>query len=356
MQRGEVFRRPDRPGWSARWYDKSGQRRTKGGWHTKGEAADFLTDVLKKQRLGVLYQPDRDFNELVEEYLEQYSAATGTRRNLVYALNIACEALGETPLHELETKAITKLKAKAESERGPHARWKIIRGVKQVLAEAKRWGWIATDPSADIKNPQPPAPVIWPFQSWNEIDAIAAEMELFPEIAVLAAGTGLRPEEWVALQKRDIDLAKKVLYVRRVYVDGEEKELGKQDKSRRRVPLRQRVVDVLEPVMTELSGDADPVFPGERAKYLHYPSWRRDYWHSAVKAAGLLLPDGGSRRPYDLRHTYASFSLAAGINGFALAKRMGTSFRMIERTYGHLLEDADELERALLDEFDSGLA
>ena len=39
---------------------------------------------------------------------------------------------------------------------------------------------------------------------------------------------------------------------------------------------------------------------------------------------------------------------------FTLARRMGTSVQMIDRTYGHLVTGADEYERELLDAFDAG--
>ena len=59
------------------------------------------------------------------------------------------------------------------------------------------------------------------------------------------------------------------------------------------------------------------------------------------------------RRICDLRHTYATWSLAAGIDIFTLARRMGTSVKMIDRTYGHLVAGADAYERELLDAFDA---
>jgi hypothetical protein len=62
------------------------------------------------------------------------------------------------------------------------------------------------------------------------------------------------------------------------------------------------------------------------------------------------------RPPYALRHTYASFSIAAGASLFALARRMGTSVQQIDKTYGHLLPDAAEYERGLLDAFDADQA
>jgi hypothetical protein len=38
---------------------------------------------------------------------------------------------------------------------------------------------------------------------------------------------------------------------------------------------------------------------------------------------------------------------------FTLARRLGTSVEQIDRTYGHLLPDAAEHERRLLDAFDN---
>ena len=45
-------------------------------------------------------------------------------------------------------------------------------------------------------------------------------------------------------------------------------------------------------------------------------------------------------RIYDLRSTFASNALAAGVTPFELAKIMGTSVQMIERSYGTLLGGA----------------
>jgi integrase len=68
-------------------------------------------------------------------------------------------------------------------------------------------------------------------------------------------------------------------------------------------------------------------------------------WNTAVEAAGLEAV------PYVLRHTFASNALAAGAGTFELARVMGTSLEMIERTYGHLVSGADDAFRSRLDAF-----
>jgi len=68
-----------------------------------------------------------------------------------------------------------------------------------------------------------------------------------------------------------------------------------------------------------------------------------------VRAAGFR-----HRTPTALRHTFASFSIAAGVSLFELARFMGTSVEQIEKTYGHLLPDSFERARTALDSFLTG--
>lgn len=55
------------------------------------------------------------------------------------------------------------------------------------------------------------------------------------------------------------------------------------------------------------------------------------------------------RGPYHLRHTFATEALAAGVSIFQLARLMGTSVKIIDRTYGHLAHDSEDHLRHLLD-------
>ena len=82
--------------------------------------------------------------------------------------------------------------------------------------------------------------------------------------------------------------------------------------------------------------------------YININNFRSREWKPALAAAGVA-----HRRIYDLRHMYATWSLAAGINIFTLARRMGTSLKMIDKTYGHLAANADDYERELLDAYDA---
>jgi hypothetical protein len=58
------------------------------------------------------------------------------------------------------------------------------------------------------------------------------------------------------------------------------------------------------------------------------------------------------RGVYACRHTFAAWSIAAGVQPFHLSRIMGTSVSQIDATYGHLVPDSEEYLRGLLDSYD----
>lgn len=79
-------------------------------------------------------------------------------------------------------------------------------------------------------------------------------------------------------------------------------------------------------------------------------NFRRRDWKPALEAAGVAR-----RRIYDLRSTFASQALAAGVSVFELARIMGASVRMIEMHYGALLQGSGDAIRGKLDAYDERL-
>jgi integrase len=162
---------------------------------------------------------------------------------------------------------------------------------------------------------------------------------------LFAAATGMRPGEWVALEHRDIDHVGRVAYVNR---SGKGRLTSpKTEASRRAVPLQARALAALDQLPPGDAGDL--LFRAERGGYLDLHNFRNRNWKPAQLAIGIEP----FRRIYDLRHTFATFALRAGISTFELSRYMGASLTMIDRHYGHLARDGREHAIRLLDDLNA---
>jgi integrase len=201
----------------------------------------------------------------------------------------------------------------------------------------------AIEPVADAgPNPQPRKDELRPFTR-DEVDALDAELgDMHGPLVVFAAETGLRTNEWVALERRDVDKTGKVVTVQRRYADGILTKFPKTERSRRRVPLTERAMAAYARLPAQLATRL--VFSAPKGGYLSLDNWRTREWYAALDAARIER-----RGPYHLRHSFASEALAAGVSIFELSRLMGASVREIDRTFGHLVGDSEDSIRARLD-------
>jgi integrase len=196
-----------------------------------------------------------------------------------------------------------------------------------VLHYAVRANLLDENPAVLVPNPEPKRREALAFASLEELEAVGDELSPeFRPLPLFVALTGLRPEEWLALERGDVDRGAGVVHVRRVLTDGELRLYGKQSRSLRAVPLPARAAQALEEIPPRI--DTRLLFPGARGGHLNLHSRRAEEWTPAVKAAGLE-----HRAPYALRHTFATFAIAAGVSLFELARFMGTSVEQIDHTY-----------------------
>ncbi len=346
IQQGQVFelkrcRRDGESQWAYRYRTggRDSRRIQRGGFATEQDAIEALERELDRVRRERRIPRSLTFAELVDVYLAQHDVQPVTIDKLRWLLSKAIAVFGDRRLGELTSQEIAQWRMNLS--RG--YRFEATQAVRQVLSRAVVWGMLDVNPAkVGVDNPTPRRKEQHPFETWQELEALAAALgRRYGPMILFAAATGLRPAEWVALEWRDVDRDERVVYVRRSYTRGELK-LPKTDGSLRAVPLQARALDALERLPED---DSLLVFPGHRGGYLDIHHFRPYQWRPAQETAGV----DPLRRIYDLRHTFATFALRAGISTFDLSRFMGASLTMIDRHYGHLARDGREHAIKLLD-------
>jgi integrase len=351
VQRGSVVKRGSKS-WQARYRDENGSQRAQGGFETKTAARDWLDrksdEILALKRGDFVRKSDRPtVTEIVDRLLDKHSmnVDASTLRTLRDRLKHATAAFGD-----LRPDDLTQLDLEAWRKTiSPGMQHYALRAFRQALSWAVERKLATHNPSEGIRNPKRKRHerrAVLPFESWEEVETVAGELDpRYAAIPIFAVGTGLRPEEWIALERGDVDRQAGVVRIRRRFTQGVLKEGGKTEGSVRAVPLRKRVLDALDAHPARL--DTRILFPAPRGGYIDLEKFRYREWTPAVKAAGVE-----HRRVYDCRHTFCTWAIESGMSLILLAPMMGTSVREIEDTYFRSLDRTDGQVRAQLDAYD----
>lgn len=219
--------------------------------------------------------------------------------------------------------------------------------VGAIYRRAIRREQVAVNPAADLDIPRD-------RERPNRASSAAQVAELLvplrPEDRTLyaaAAYSGLRRGELRALRVCDVDLKVGEIQVTRNWDDREGPISTKTESSERNVPLlavlREHLTDHL--IRTQRSGE-DLLF-ARRDGNAFDPSTVNRRVATAWRRAGL--------EPvtlHDLRHTFASLLIDAGINLKAVSEYMGhSSITITVDRYGHLLPGSRDEVRAAMDDY-----
>lgn len=180
-----------------------------------------------------------------------------------------------------------------------------------------------------------------PF-SIDEIWAILDGCQLEPQfrnLVLFAIWTGLRTSELIALRWRHIDWTKGVVKVRIAKVLNRFKR-PKTKAGIRDVKLLPPAIEALK-AQFHITGKANQeIFHNPRTgqPWTGDKQIRESYWRPLLRAVDVRY-----RRPYQLRHTYASMMLSARENPMWVAQQMGhEDWAMIRRVYGRWIPDFEK--------------
>jgi len=169
---------------------------------------------------------------------------------------------------------------------------------------------------------------------------------------VTAIHTGVRLGELAGLQKGDIDFAGKYLIIQRSIDRIHRKILPTKTKRIRRIDLSDELINVLKehlrqqkeswlkrevPEGQEPKPEPEWLFPNREGSWPDIANIAERHFHRCMENAGLHR-----RRPYDLRHTFASLMLTNGAPIQYVSEQMGhRNIQLTVKLYGHLQPGAN---------------
>jgi integrase len=230
-------------------------------------------------------------------------------------------------------------------QQSPPPAWSTLRNERSTLVHffrfARRKAHIKVTPDIPTRPGKPrPRPDI-PEKQWTILCAFLdrpvkrgkRDRFYLRQYILILGNSGLRTGEARNLRWRDISSTKTITGERRIVLTVRGKT------GEREVVCNvgvERWVAELEQYRRDESGG--PVSPSETL-FCHpdgkpITSFKRSFRETLDKAGILYGPDGSTRVPYSLRHTYATMRLSKGVSVFQLAANMGTSVEMIGKFYG----------------------
>ena len=230
----------------------------------------------------------------------------------------------------------------------------VMRYTSGVFKSAVRDRIIPSSPMMDLRLKQPEQRRIVPL-TVEQLDGLEEALpDRLAALVIVGAGLGLRQGEAFALTVDRVDFLRRRVEIDRQIVSppGKGTTPGfaplKTLSSRRFVPLPDAVGERLARHIAEhdIAPDAllfTAVAGGPLRRQVFGGTWR-----SAVNRAAVPTGTGY----HDLRHTYASTLISAGVSVRAVAANLGHKDPMVTlRTYAHLMPDDEDRTRSAVAEF-----
>ena len=380
-----VYKRPNSSSWQCATYLAGKNRRTTTKEDSLSKAKEFAEDwylqLRGKLRDGELVS-GKPFRDAAKLYLREFDIMTQGQRNATYARGqhartnghlvpffgsmvlpeITAGTINEYRIHRLEESKA--LRGKPPAHNTMHQE---IVTLRQIFKTALRHGWIEHLP--DMSAPYRASAKIshrgWfspeEYKQLYEATRKRAqhpkqprfrwEAEQLHDYVLLSANTGLRPDEAMRLQFRDVKI-----------VDDEgsgQTILEIEVRGKRGIGFCKSTVGAVRPferLKTRQRPEGGPGRAGSRKDSLEsgewrqpgttellFPKWSRDLFNAILEEEKLRVDrDGRPRTAYSLRHTYICLRLLEGADIYQIAKNCRTSVEMIEKYYAaHLKTQLD---------------
>lgn len=215
--------------------------------------------------------------------------------------------------------------------------------IRQVFEFARKDKIIEVNPCEEIERVSYQKPAPDPFTLGEANQILASIQEHYPDqvynFTQFMFFTGLRTSEGIALEWGHVDFSRKEIQIEQANVYDEESDSTKTSVSRK-VKLNSLALEALkrQKAHTFLAGGyifRDPK-TGEAWGYKKITD-SCGHWKTTLKRLGVRY-----RRPYNMRHTYATIGLMSGAKPAFLAKQLGHSLMMFFTVYANWITSSDD--------------
>jgi integrase len=376
-----VYRRPNSSSWQCASYLAGRNRRTTTKEDSlskaKEVAEDWYLQLRGKLRDGEL-KSGKLFREAGKLYLREFDIITQGERSPTYARgqhartdghlipffgNMVLPEITSGKVNEYRIRRLEESKALRGKPLAHNTMHQEIVTLRQIFKTALRHGWI--DHLPDLSEPYRSSPKIshraWfspeEYKQLYEATRKRAldpkqprfrwEAEQLHDYVLFATNTGLRPDEAMRLQFRDVMVV-------------EDQGSGQtileiEVRGKRGVGYCKSTAGAVHPferLKARKRPDGGPGRSGSRTASiangewhepgptdLLFPKWPRDLFNAILDEEKLRTDrDGRPRTAYSLRHTYICLCLLEGADIYQIAKNCRTSVEMIEKYYASHLK------------------
>ena len=354
------------------WRDSSGHDPKTGKQKQVCFYGKTQAEVLQKKRAyqaelassGRVISPSSiTLEKWLEEWLDTYCKTLKPRALETYRSSIRTRIvpyLGQAKLKDIKQKDIQQFINELMSEGLSAKSVKNIHGVlHKALQKAVELEYIRNNPSNNISLPKLQKKEMQTIPETSVKTFLGLfDDDFFQPLITFAMYTGLRQGELMGLSWDNVDMEHKALTVRQqlTLVTGEGWRLTspKHDKVRT-IPLTSQAMEILEEQkqrQKQMEADSlglwnnelNLVFTNKLGRYICRTTLM-EHWYRAIKGSEFSYI-----RFHDLRHTFATFLLRAGVDFKTLSELLGhSSVNFTMSTYAHVTkamerDSAEKLE------------
>jgi len=273
------------------------------------------------RHLDVKRVPNTTFYELCDQYWK-LDGKHKRMKGLSNMVEISKKGFGNVPVKGLTQQNVEMFlnERMEEKKLSPATRNRHLTMLKAMMNKGKEWGLVAENPAAGIKALRENGARLR-FLDQAEIQALLkAASNGFRPVVIMALHTGMRRGEILNLRWPDVDFNTRIITV----------QVSKSGK-KRVIPIDDTLYDTLKSLPSRFGKGF--VFPSPVKEKQPQYDFKRQFGNAVKKTAIENF------RFHDLRHTFASHLVMAGVDLITVKELLGHASLTMTLRYAHLAPD-----------------